>query len=88
MNKGSEYLKIDTALVVVQPAQLKVRFENLFKGQKKLEDVANEVINQNVHLLQDAVVPEVERGIEKKILIAANQVFEKAPMKDFFPLNA
>lgn len=68
-----------------KPASIKVRFENLFNGQKGLEDVANEVINQNVQLIEQSVLPEVERILSSKILNACNDVFSRAPMIDFFP---
>lgn len=85
LKQGVEYLKIDIVNLSVQPSQLKVRFENLFNGQKGLEDVANEVINQNIKTLQDSVLPEIEREIEKKFLKISNQIFGRFPMSEIFP---
>lgn len=85
LKQGVEYLKIDIVNLTVQPSQLKVRFENLFNGQKGLEDVANEVINQNIKTLQDSVLPEIEREIEKKFLKISNQIFGRFPMSEIFP---
>lgn len=82
---GVEYVKIDTVNFSAKPSKLLVRFDNLFNGQKMLEDVANQVINQNIQIIQDSVLPEIEKGFEKKILFSANQVFEKAPANEFFP---
>lgn len=70
--------------VEVKPAKIQVRFENLFNGQKQLEEVGNEVINQNIDLIASAVIPKIEKSIEKKILKAANQVFEKASAAELF----
>lgn len=82
---GVEYIKITEAKVDIKPASVRVRFDNLFNGQKNLEDAGNEVINQNIGLITKDVLPQVERGMEKKALQIANQVFEKAPAADFFP---
>lgn len=62
-----------------------MRYENLFNGQKALEDVANQYINQNINLISEDILPQVERGMEKRILKVANQVFEKASADEFFP---
>lgn len=69
----------------VKPKKINVRYENLFNGQKALEDVGNEYINQNIDLISGDIIPQVERGMERKILRVANQVFEKAPADEFFP---
>lgn len=71
--------------LTVKLASLKVRFENLFNGQKALETVANEVINQNIHFIKDSVIPPIEQAIAKRILISSNQIFERAPASEFFP---
>ena len=82
---GADYVKIDEVKVDIKPASLKVRFDNLFNGQKDLEDVGNEVINQNIAVIQNDVIPQVERGIERKFLQIVNQVFSRATAAEFFP---
>lgn len=82
---GAEYIKIDSAKFEIKPGSLRVRFENLFNGQKALEDIGNQVLNQNSKQLETTVLPVIERALEKRILKVANQVFLKAPAKDFFP---
>lgn len=85
LKNGVEYIKVDDVKVEVKPAKIRVRFENLFNGQKQLEEIGNDVINQNLDLITNAVIPKVEKSIEKKILKAANQVFEKASTAELFP---
>ncbi|CRK99075.1 CLUMA_CG012351, isoform A [Clunio marinus] len=83
--QGATYLKIDKVQLKIQPQSTKLRFDNLFNGNKALEDVGNEVINQNVHLLSANMLPLVEQAIGARIFKVANQVFEKAPRSEFFP---
>lgn len=64
---------------------LRVHFDNLFNGQKALEAVGNQVINDNIATYISSFIPPIERAIEKKVLKASNQVFEKAPASDYFP---
>lgn len=80
-----EFMKIDAVKLNIKPGSMKVRYENLFKGNKALENVGNEFINQNIDLIANDIIPKVENGIERKILAVANQVFEKAPADEFFP---
>lgn len=62
-----------------------MHFSNLFNGQKALENIGNEVINQNIDILKNNILPQVESGLSNKFLITANQIFEKAPESEFFP---
>jgi len=82
---GTEYLKIDNVKLDVKPSNIRVRLEGLFNGQKELENVGNEYINQNIDSLAKDIAPKIEQVLERKILRVANQVFEKAPYNEFFP---
>lgn len=66
---------------------MNLRFENLFNGDKSLEDYANDFINGGVEMITADFMPQIEQGIAKTIVKAANQVFEKAPESEFFPQN-
>jgi Haemolymph juvenile hormone binding protein (JHBP) len=85
INNGAEYARINEVKFILKPGTIRVRFENLFNGQKDLENVANEVINQNINLITDDVIPQIERALERKTIVIANQFFEKAPLAEFFP---
>jgi len=82
---GVDYIKIDTAKFDVKPTNIRIRYENLFNGQKELEQVANEYINQNVDLITKDIIPKITRALETKILKVSNEVFERAPADEFFP---
>lgn len=82
---GVEYVRINDVKLQIKPGKLRVRFENLFNGQKELERIGNEVVNQNIKLLESSFVPVVERAMERKIFEVTNQIFERAPADDFFP---
>lgn len=82
---GSSYIKMDQCKGDVKHGGLTVRFDNLFNGQKNLEDAANQVINQNTNLLDRELLPQVERVLETKTLQAINQVFLRANEFEIFP---
>lgn len=82
---GAEYIKIDTAKFDVKPTNIRIRYENLFNGQKELEQVANEYINQNIDLITKDITPKIAQALETKILKVSNEVFERAPADEFFP---
>lgn len=82
---GSSYIKFDQCKVEARHNGISTHFENLFKGQKNLEDAANQVINQNINLLERDLLPQIERAFERKILLAMNRVFERGTELEFFP---
>lgn len=82
---GYSYIKFDSCKVEIRHGGLTVHFDNLFNGQKGLEDVGNQVINQNINLLERDILPQIESAMEKKVLQAMNQVFERATEFEFFP---
>ena len=85
MRKGETYIRFDSVKIDIKPASFKARFENLFNGQKELEDIANDAINQNIQVLASDALPQVGQGLEKAILRTVNQVFERAPEREIFP---
>lgn len=66
---------------------MNLRFENLFNGDKSLEDFANDFINGSVGMITGDFMPQIEQGIAKTIVKAANIVFAQAPESNFFPEN-
>ncbi|XP_070493611.1 protein takeout-like [Chironomus tepperi] len=85
LKNGVEYLKVDTAQINIKSAKMKLYFDNLFNGQKSLEQAANEVINQNLDIIKGEVVPLIEQRISSVILKISNQVFASGTHKEFFP---
>lgn len=83
--QNTEYIKITNVKIKFKIGGLKMRFENLFGGNKALEDVANEVINQNADLVIKDAIPIIERNFSEKVLIASNQFFAYNPADEIFP---
>lgn len=82
-----EYIKITNVKIKFKIGALKMRFENLFSGNKALEDVANEVINQNSDLVIKDAIPIIEQNFSEKVLKASNQFFALHPADEIFPRN-
>lgn len=82
---GETYVKIDSAQLEIRPATVNLRFENLFNGDKNLEDFANDFINTGVSMITGDFMPQIEQGIAKSAVKAANKIFELAPEREFFP---
>lgn len=85
MKHGIQYLKIDRCDVHIKSGVLKVHFENLFKGNKAMNDAANDVINQNIDVIMNDVYPIFEHELGKKLYKISNQIFSIAPFNEFFP---
>lgn len=82
-----DHIKISNAKVKFKIGALKMKFENLFGGNKALEDVANEVINQNGQLVVQDAIPIIEQSFGAKLLSASNQFFAANTADEIFPQN-
>lgn len=60
---GAEYLRMESCNVDVKVNSIKLFMENLFKNDKALNDVANQLINQNTQLF----VPELEASLKSSL---------------------
>lgn len=58
-----KYVKMESCNVAVKVNSIKLYMENLFKDEKALNDVANQIINQNTELF----VPELEESLRKSL---------------------
>lgn len=62
-----------------------MKYENLFNGNKALEDAANELINQNYQLIAKNAIPKFEKVIGLITMKSANQFFSQFPADLLFP---
>jgi len=85
MKEGREYIKTDKVDIDIRLGKVQLKFEDLFKGDKTLSAVGNELINQNSQTFIDEIRPTIEKNISKKVVTIINQIFEKAPFESFFP---
>lgn len=63
VKNGEEYLKVDNCKVDVKIVKMKMKFENLFKTDKVLNDLGNQLVNQNV----DMFIKEIEPYLQKSL---------------------
>lgn len=86
LKNGTQYLKIDRCEVNLKFGKVRVHFWNLFNGNKPLERVANDIINQSLDNLIDDVTQPMEQVMATKLVQSSNQIFSLEPFDDFFPL--
>lgn len=60
-----------------------VKFDNLFNGQKELEDSVNDVFNQNWRILFNNVRPNIEGAIRAIMKDRLQKVFNYVPTNYF-----
>lgn len=84
---GVQYIKFDESQVKLASGPMHVRFENLFNGQKALEDVANNVINQNSEMMKGEVFPPIEKQLAARLLTLINIFLSYASFDELFPRN-
>lgn len=82
-----EYFKLDNVTLRMKFENLTVSLHNLFKNNKELSKIGNELINLNIDIFTSEIFPVIERSLSDKFLFAANEVFKLAPFNEFFPEN-
>lgn len=65
MKNGEEYLKIDKCDLVIKIETLRLKFDNLFNGDKVLGDLGNQLVNQNIDLFTKDIEPSLQRSLCK-----------------------
>lgn len=59
-------------------------FENVFKGDKRLGDEINKVLNDNWKEIYDELVPSYEAAIGSWLTSIANRFFSRVPLNEIF----
>lgn len=80
-----DYIKITNAKVKIKVNGIKMKFENLFGGNKGIESAANELINQNSQLVLKDAIPKFEKVMAGIAMKASNQFFSQVPADQLFP---
>lgn len=70
---GQEYIKVDKSTVIVKIVQMKLHFDNLFRGDKVLSDLGNQLINQNIQMFIKDVEPAQQRSLCKLFRLTSQQ---------------
>ncbi|XP_014246256.1 protein takeout-like [Cimex lectularius] len=81
--KGKEFVKVKEATFLPEASKIRIRFDNLFNGNKVLGDRMNDVLNYNWRLILDTVQPITLHSLGEPAKIVANALFSRVPAKDF-----
>lgn len=72
-------------IIKIGPAQ--VRLDNLFNGDPLLGRATNEVINENVDIFLNEIIPNLEDALATKFTDIANKITKRFTYKELFPDN-
>ncbi|XP_001653027.2 uncharacterized protein LOC5569810 isoform X2 [Aedes aegypti] len=82
---GKNYLKF-------RPVEIKIKFDkalfylkNLFGGDPTLEEIGNQAINANPHLLLDEVKPAIKDKLQESLTYISNSVVDGAEEDELLP---
>lgn len=82
---GKDYLKFDTFDLKIQIAQHKLKLYNLFNGDKNLEKIGNQFINENSQLFINEIIPGLEKNLAEIFTKTANEIVSTASFDEMFP---
>lgn len=57
---GEEYVRIEKSQVAVKIVKMKLKFDNLFNGDRVLSDLGNSLVNENINLFVKDVEPSLQ----------------------------
>lgn len=91
---GKKMMINDKSHMIFRPIELKIyqgqtylRLENLFRGQKALQDATNDLLNENNALLQNEILPALEKTLGEHFTLIANKITSHFTYDELFPLN-
>ncbi|KAF2887336.1 hypothetical protein ILUMI_15722 [Ignelater luminosus] len=82
---GETYMKFTNMTLKVNVGNGVVKIQNLFNGDKILNDVVNDAINKNLGLFTQEMMPYVENALSGAILDIANKIVGSFTFKQLFP---
>ncbi|XP_045467272.1 protein takeout-like [Harmonia axyridis] len=82
--KGKRYFKITDQEYHVNAAFASYHFENIFKGDERLGNEINKMLNDNWKEIYDELVPSYEVAIGSWLSSIANRFFSKVPITEIF----
>ncbi|XP_053696325.1 uncharacterized protein LOC128743722 [Sabethes cyaneus] len=83
---GKDYVKFLPVDMKLKFAGAKFWLQNLFNGDPVLEQVGNQAINSNPHLLLDEVRPSIEEHLRESLTEISNTVVQGAEERELLPL--
>lgn len=82
---GQTYLKFDTFDLKIKIGKNKLKLNNLFNGDKNLELVGNQYINDNSEMFLNEIVPGLEKNLAEIFTKTANEIIATASVDELFP---
>lgn len=83
---GKEHVKWTQDEFVVNINGTQVQFKDLFGVNEELNRHTNELINQNIDILGDEILPIIKTIVSEFLLGIFNRVFDRFPYDELFPL--
>lgn len=82
---GQTYLKFDTFDLKIKIGKNKLKLNNLFNGDKNLELVGNQYINDNSEMFLNEIIPGLEKNLAEIFTKTANEIIATASVDELFP---
>lgn len=82
---GQTYLKFDTFNLKIKIGKNKLDLKNLFSGDKNLELVGNQFINENSEMFLSEIIPGLEKNLAEIFTKTANEIVSTASFDEMFP---
>lgn len=82
---GKDYLKFDTFDMKILIGQHKLKLYNLFNGDKNLEKIGNQFINENSQLFLNEIIPGLEKNLAELFTKIGNEIIINASFDEMFP---
>ena len=82
---GQTYMKFDTFDLKIKVGTNKLNLNNLFNGDKNLELVGNQFINENSEMFLKEIVPGLEKNLAEIFTKTANEIVATASLDELFP---
>ncbi|KAK4877836.1 hypothetical protein RN001_010342 [Aquatica leii] len=84
--KGKEYIALKDLKVKFTPKNVTFKFDNLFNGNKQLDDTMNQLLNENWSTIYEEIGSVYEDIAASFLKNAIHQVFNKIPYDNLFPI--
>ena len=65
-------------------SRIEIKMENLFNGNKELEESITAVLNENIEALTADFQPQINRAVSKVIIPVIKEIIEAVSIDDLF----
>lgn len=82
---GVEYVKFGNLQIKVTVGGGRFRLENLFNGDRTLNEIGNTIINENAQIFLEEMIPGFEKSLSKTFVEIANDILTDVTYDEMFP---